>query len=77
MTTHETPIARDYSTGEKSRLRRSWWSVHALKLGLPENLVKKSYQCWVVPMVVVAPSRLCDDCNATGVGDDCWMDRHN
>ena len=37
-----TPVVGDSSTGGESRLRRSWWSVHASELGLPENLVGKS-----------------------------------
>ena len=55
----------------------SWWSVHTAELGLSKNLVGKSYRWKVVLMVVVAPERLCDYCNATGVRHGRWMDRQN
>ena len=64
---HEGPAATDFCTGRELRLRRSWWSVHTPEEGLLENLIGKIFRRQVVPMVVVAPERLCNDCNTTGV----------
>ena len=72
-----TPVDGDSSTGGESRLRQSWWSVQTLELGLPKNLVGKSFRQWVVPKVAMAPEWLCDDCNTIGVRRSRWMSRRN
>ena len=75
MVARGIPVARDSFTDGESRLRRSWWSVQAQELGSPKNLVGKSYRWRGVLMVVVAPMRLCDDCNVIGVRHGRWMGR--
>ena len=47
------------------------------ELGLSKNLTEKSYRRRVVPIVVEAPERLCDDCNTTEVRHSSWMGRRN
>ena len=39
-----TLVIGDSSTCGESRLWRSWWSVHVPELGLPKNLVGKSFR---------------------------------
>ena len=62
-----TLVAGDSSTGGESRLRRSLWRVHSSKSGWLENLFGKCFRWRVILTVAVAPERLCDDCNTTGV----------
>ena len=75
QSTHGVPVAEDSSTGGESKLRQSWWSVHAPKLGL--QVARKSYQRQGVPIVVLAPERLWEDCNATRVRYGRWMGFQN